>query len=238
MVAGDTSENKTTRLGRLEVEGLVRRVLQDRYVGHAGREALNFPVAGEGPNPLVVNVSARHIHVTQSDLEVLFGAGSQLTKLRDLYQDGEFATEQVVNIVGPRNRMIPGVRILGPTRPYTQVELCYTDGIFLGIDLPLRISGNHGGTPGCVLVGPAGALALSQGVIRAERHVHMNDADMAHYGVVDGDTMRLNIEGPCGVTFERLKVRQHPRVRLEVHIDTDEGNACNLATAKRMELMR
>ena len=217
---------------------MVRQVLQDRYVSHVGREPLHIPSAPEGPNPLVVNVSARHVHVTQADLEVLFGAGSQLTKLRDLYQDGEFATEQTVNLVGPRNRMIPGARILGPTRPYTQVELSYTDGIFLGIDLPLRISGNHDGTPGCVLVGPAGALALSQGVIRAERHVHMNDADMANYGVSDGDKMQLKIAGPCGVTFDRLTVRQHPRVRLEVHIDTDEGNACNLSTATGMELVR
>ena len=238
MVGTGTIPNASNRLERSAVEQMVRHVLQDRYTGHAGREPVQLASSSEGPNPLVVNVSARHLHVTQSDLEVLFGAGSQLSKLRDLYQDGEFATEQIVNLVGPRNRMIPGVRILGPTRPYTQVELSYTDGIFLGIDLPLRISGNHDGTPGCVLVGPAGALSLTQGVIRAERHVHMNDADMAHYGVSDGDKMQLKIEGPCGVTFDRLTVRQHPRVRLEVHIDTDEGNACNLSTATRMELVR
>lgn len=238
MVGASTVGGTAQRLDRADLERMVRRVLQDRYVGHVGRQPMPVPAAEKGPNPLVVNISARHVHVTQSDLEILFGQGATLTHFRDLYQDGEFASEQVINLVGPRNRMIPGVRILGPTRPYTQVELSYTDGIFLGIDLPLRISGNHDGTPGCVLVGPAGALALSEGVIRAERHVHMNDADMAHFGVSDGDVMRLKIEGPCGVTFDRLKVRQHPRVRLEVHIDTDEGNACNLATATRMELLR
>lgn len=238
MVGAGTVSGLATGLDRTDVERVVRQVLQDRYVGHPGREPVTAAGVGEGPNPLVVNVSARHVHVTQSDLEVLFGVGSQLTKMRDLYQEGEFASDQVVNLVGPRNRMIPGVRILGPTRSYTQVELSYTDGVFLGIELPLRISGNHDGTPGCVLVGPAGALALGQGVIRAERHVHMNDADMTHYGVSDGDRMRLKIDGPCGVTFDRLTVRQHPRVCLEVHIDTDEGNACDLASATRMELLR
>ncbi|MBI1374869.1 MAG: phosphate propanoyltransferase [Phycisphaera sp.] len=191
-----------------------------------------------GPNPLVVNVSARHAHVTQEHLEILFGPGAKLSKLKDLYQPGEFASEQVINIIGPRNRMIPGVRILGPTRNYTQVELSYTDGVFLGVDLPLRISGNHDNTPGCVLVGPAGALTLDRGVIRAERHVHMGPADLAHFGVKDGTKMKLKIDGPCGVVFENMVVREHPKVRLEVHIDTDEGNACHLDSATHMELLK
>jgi putative phosphotransacetylase len=191
-----------------------------------------------GPNPLVVNVSARHVHVTQHDLETLFGPGSKLTKLRDLHQQGEFASEQTVNIVGPRSRMIPNIRILGPCREYTQVELSYTDGIFLGLKLPLRISGNHQNTPGCVMVGSAGALTLPQGVIRAERHVHMHPDDAAHYAVREADYMQLRITGPCGLNFDRVKVRINPRVVLEVHIDTDEGNACDLASATRMELIK
>ena len=227
-------------LERSQVERIVRQVLRDRLRGAS--PVYHRPAAHNGgPNPLVVNVSARHIHVSQSDLEILFGPGARLTKLKDLYQDGEFASEQVVNLIVPgsdRNRMIPGVRILGPTRSYSQVELSYTDGVFLGIDLPLRISGNHEGTPGCVLVGPAGALNLTQGVIRAERHVHMNALDLAHYGVKDGDYMKLKIHGPCGLTFDRVKVREHPKVKLEIHIDTDEGNACDLKSATRMELIK
>ena len=225
-------------LDRGHVEAVVRQVLLEQMRGgqQAGQNAA--PAAGGGPNPLVVNVSARHVHVTQADLEVLFGPGSKLTKLRDLYQEGEFASEQTVNIVGPRSRMITAVRILGPTRDYTQVELSYTDGIYLGIRLPLRISGNHEGTPGCVLVGPHGALQLQAGVVRAERHVHMSPADLAHFGVKDGDTMQLRIHGPCGLTFDRVRVREHPRVKLEVHIDTDEGNACDLTSATRMELIK
>ncbi|MEX0654189.1 MAG: phosphate propanoyltransferase [Phycisphaeraceae bacterium] len=226
-------------LDRRQVEQMVRQVLRDR-MGGDGVSAVNYraPSDNAGPNPLVVNVSARHVHVTPQDLEVLFGPGAKLTKLKDLYQQGEFASEQTVNLIGPRNRMIPNVRILGPTRDYTQVELSYTDGVFLGIDLPLRISGNHKGTPGGILVGPHGALNINQGVIRAERHVHMSPADLAHFGVRDGDYMKLKIDGPCGVTFDRLKVREHPKVKLEVHIDTDEGNACHLPSATRMELIK
>jgi len=151
-------------LDRAQVEQLVRQVLRSQ-LGGAGQ--LHRPTRHNGgPNPLVVNVSARHVHVTQSDLETLFGPGAQLTKLKDLYQQGEFASEQQVNIIGPRNRMIPSVRILGPTRNYTQVELSYSDGVFLGLDLALRVSGNHEGSHGCTIVGPAGSITLKQGVIR------------------------------------------------------------------------
>src|SRR5690606_11698244 len=130
------------------------------------------------------------------------------------------------------------VRILGPVRNYTQVELSYTDGIYLGVDLPLRISGDHHGTPGLLVMGPKGALQLNQGVIRAQRHVHMSTEDMAYYGVQDGDDMKLMIDGPCGVTFDGVKVRYHPKVILEVHIDTDEGNACDLESATSMQLIK
>ena len=226
---------------REHIEQLVREALGSRLgSGDAptNRPAPSPGAGGGGPNPLVVNVSARHVHVTPEDLEALFGPGAKLTKLKDLYQDGEFASEQQVNLIGPRNRMIPGIRILGPTRSYTQVELSYTDGIYMGIDLPLRISGNHEGTPGCVLVGPHGSVTLRQGVIRAERHVHMGPTDLAHFGVKDGDQMQLKIDGPCGVVLDKLRVREHPRVKLEVHIDTDEGNACHLSSATHMELIR
>src|SRR5437667_1225701 len=162
-------------LDRREVENLVRDVLRQRLKG-----AISAPPAQERhaiqqggglPHPLVVNVSARHMHVTPEHLQVLFGPGATLTKFKDLYQQGEFASEQLVTLVGPRQRIIPNVRILGPMRNYTQVELSYTDGIYLGLDLPLRISGNHEGTPGVTILGPRGAVNLTRGVIRAERHV-------------------------------------------------------------------
>src|SRR5438477_1157052 len=234
----------TRQLDRKEVESLVREVLLQKLRAGATpppaveRHAVEPTRAGGPPHPLVVNVSARHMHATPADLEVLFGPGAKLTKLKDLYQEGEFASEQLVTIVGPRQRIIPNVRILGPTRNYSQIELSYTDGIYLGIDLPLRISGNHENTPGCTVLGPKGAVQLSKGVIRAERHVHMSTADMEYYGVKDADYLKLRIAGPCGVTFDRVKVRYHPKVVLEVHIDTDEGNACDLETATFMELLK
>ena len=229
-------------LQRGEVEALVREVLTQRLRGQItpppSRERSAMGKAGGQPHPLVVNVSARHMHVTPADLEVLFGSGAKLTKLKDLYQQGEFASEQLVTLVGPRQRIIPNVRILGPVRNYTQVELSYTDGVYLGIDLPLRISGNHEGTPGVTILGPKGAISINRGVIRAERHVHMSTPDMDYFGVKDGDYMKLKIDGPCGVTFDRVKVRYHPKVILEVHIDTDEGNACDLDSATNMELFK
>jgi propanediol utilization protein len=232
----------STPLNRREVEQLVRDVLRQKLSGQinppASREQRASSTDGGPPHPLVVNVSARHMHVKPADLEILFGMGAKLTKLKDLYQQGEFASEQLVTVVGPRQRIVPNVRILGPVRDYTQIELSYTDGVYLGIDLPLRMSGNHEGTPGCTVLGPAGAIHLNRGVIRAERHVHMSTADMAYYGVKDGDYMKLKIDGPCGVIFDRLKVRYHPKVVLEIHIDTDEGNACDLESATHMELLK
>ncbi len=235
--------SSTSILDRQEVERLVREVLQQKLRGQINPPALrdhhkSAPSRHNGPHPLVVNVSARHMHLNQENLEILFGRGAQLTKLKDLYQAGEFASEQLVTIVGPRQRIIPNVRILGPLRNYTQVELSCTDGIYLGIDLPLRISGNHEGTPGCTVLGPSGAIHLNSGVIRAQRHAHMSTEDMAHYGVKDGDEMKLRIDGPCGLTFGGVKVRYHPKVVLEVHIDTDEGNACDLESATNMELVK
>jgi len=233
-----------TKLARPEVEKLVREVLTQRLRGQIApppsieRHAAFPHRPGGPPHPLVVNVSARHMHVRPAELEVLFGPGAKLTKLKDLYQQGEFASEQLVTVIGPRQRIIPNVRILGPTRDYSQIELSYTDGIYLGIDLPLRISGNHEDTPGATVMGPKGAITLHKGVIRAERHVHMSTEDMAYYGVKDGDYMKLRVEGPCGVTFDRVKVRYHPKVVLEVHIDTDEGNACDLDSATNLELFK
>jgi propanediol utilization protein len=234
----------TRKLERSEVEDLVREVLRQRLAGTIAAPPVReqhgrAPAkAGGPPHPLVVNVSARHMHVTPENLEILFGPGAKLTKLKDLYQEGEFASEQLVTLVGPRQRIIPNVRILGPVRNYTQVELSYTDGVYLGIDLPLRISGNHEGTPGITILGPNGAVTIDRGVIRAERHAHMSTEDMAHYRVSDGDYLKLRIDGPCGVTFDRVKVRYHPKVILEVHIDTDEGNACDLESATHMELFK
>ncbi len=208
------------------------------------RATVSRLVSGEtSANPskpnLVVSISARHVHLTDEHVEKLFGKGKKLTPEKNLYQDGFYAAAEQVMIVGPRRRMLPNVRVLGPTRKFSQVELAYTDAISLGIDAPVRHSGDIKGTPGCVLIGPAGAVELSEGVIRAARHVHMGPADCAHYGVKNGDLMSLVVKSPaCSVVFEDLLVREDKAAKLEVHIDTDEGNACDLDHAISVELKK
>ena len=134
--------------------------------------------------------------------------------------------------------MLPSVRVLGPTRSQSQVELAFTDAISLGIDAPVCASGNIRASAGCVLVGPKGVVELSEGVIRAERHVHMNLEHAAYYGVKNGDRMRLRIEGSCSLVLDDLLVRADKTSKLEVHLDTDEGNAADLDHATKIELLR
>ena len=133
------------------------------------------------------------MHLTDEHVQILFGK-PDLEPMKDLYQDGYYAAQETVAIVGPRRRMLPSVRVLGPCRGDSQVELAFTDGISLGIELPVRISGDIKGTPGCLLVGPNGSVELNQGVIRAMRHVHMGPEDLKYYGVKNGDVMHLRVE--------------------------------------------
>lgn len=203
------------------------------------RDALTKVVGATGPRPrLVANISARHCHLSQEHVEALYGKGAQLKPMKFLYQEGEFASEQTLTVIGPRQRIIPNVRVLGPCRGASQVELSFTDGISVGIELPVRVSGDHRDTPGCWLMGPAGMIALKQGVIRAERHVHMGPKDCEYYDVKPGDYMNMRVKGRCPTVLERLLVRVGPKIKLEVHIDTDEGNACDLANATAVELFK
>lgn len=223
----------TAGITREDVERVVRTVLTRQFGG-------GTPSVTTKPNPLVVNISARHCHLTQEHVEILFGKGHQLTPVKWLYQEGYYAAEETVAVVGPRRRMLPEVRVLGPCRGDSQVELAFTDAISLGLDLPVRISGDIQGTPGCLIVGPKGSIELQQGVIRAMRHVHMSPADMAAYGVKDKDLMHLRVESPgCTTVLENLSVRGGDnKIKLEVHLDTDEGNAINLTNASRVELLK
>jgi propanediol utilization protein len=212
--------------------GQVERLVRDALVKAQGR------MGPTGPNPLVVNVSARHAHVTQEDLERLFGKGHQLTPFKWLYQDGFFAAAETVTVIGPRQRIIPGVRILGPCRDHSQIELAFTDAVALGLDIPVRKSGDHRDSPGAWMMGPAGMIRLERGVIRHERHVHMGPKDAEHYGVKDGDRLHLRIKSDCSAVLQDLLVRLAPASKLEVHIDTDEGNAVNYPRATKFELFK
>ncbi len=216
---------------RAVVEHLVRQAVYARL----GRP---LPRVAAAPNPLVVNVSARHCHLTQEAVEILFGKGHQLQVFKRLYQEGQFAAHETVTLIGPRSRVISNLRILGPCRTLNQVELAYTDGIALGFDLPHRISGDIQGTVGCMLMGSAGFFEMEQGVIRAMRHVHMHPADADYYGVKAGDSMKLRIGGAWEVTLDKMLVRVDKSYKLEVHIDTDEGNACNLQPDTPCELLK
>ena len=199
---------------------------------------LAVPTPVEGPNPLVVNVSARHVHLTQEAVETLFGKGYQLKVHKWLYQEGQFAAQESLTLIGPRSRIISNLRILGPCRKESQVELALTDARALGFDVPLRNSGDLKGTPGCMLMGPAGFYEMPYGVIRAARHVHMSPADAQFYGVKDKDFLKLRVYGENSIVFENLLCRVDPALKLEVHIDTDEGNACNLGEHSLCELVK
>lgn len=238
-------------IDRGQVENLVRQIVR-RIVAEPTLSVAGVPAVGNGsplsgapgqngkqatPPNLVVSISARHIHLTDEHVEKLFGPGRKLTPGKPLYQDGFYAAEETVMIVGPRKRMLPEVRVLGPARNFSQVELALTDAISLGIAAPVRHSGDIQGTPGCVLVGPAGAVELTHGVIRAARHVHMSFDEAERLGVKNGEFMSLTVRSPqCSVTFEDLLVRADKTSKLEVHIDTDEGNACNLDSATEIIL--
>ncbi len=216
---------------RAVVEHLVRQAVYARL----GKP---LPRAASAPNPLVVNISARHCHLTQEAVEALFGKGYQLQVHKWLYQEGQFAAKETVTLIGPRSRVISNLRILGPCRNLNQVELAYTDAIALGFDIPLRPSGDIKDTPGAMLMGPAGFFEMPDGVIRALRHVHMHPTDAEFYGVKAGDWMKLRIGGECGLTLEKMLCRVDTSFKLEVHIDTDEGNACNLQPNTPVELIK
>ena len=220
----------TKNIHRAVVEHIVRQLVYERL----GKP---IPRQSAGTDPLVVNVSARHCHLTQAAVEALFGKGHQLQPHKWLYQEGQFAAKEAVTLIGPRSRVISNLRILGPCRTLNQVELAYTDAIALGFEIPLRLSGNVKGTPGCMLMGPAGFFEMSEGVIRAARHVHMSPANAQFYEVKNGDKMRLKIGGPCAISLDEMLVRVDKSFKLEVHIDTDEGNACNLQPDTPCELI-
>jgi acetate kinase len=182
--------------------------------------------------PFLVEISAHHIHLTQEHVEALFGKGHQLTKHADLSQPGQYACKEQLTIVGPKGR-IERVRILGPARKYTQVEIAMTEQFKLGIHPPIRESGDIADTPGCTLESPAGSVQIDKGVICALRHVHMSPEDALRYGVRDKSFVRVRIAGDRELIFGDVLVRVDPSFKLAMHIDTDEGNAANVKTGAK-----
>jgi propanediol utilization protein len=182
-----------------------------------------------------VGVSNRHIHLSQQDLETLFGAGYELTVRNDLSQTGQFAAEETVAIEGPKSSMAK-IRILGPTRKETQIEISRTDSFALGLTPPVRDSGFLEGSPGLTLVGPNGKVDLDKGVIIAQRHIHMTETDAESFGVKDKEMVSVRVGGERGVTFDHVLVRVRNDFVLEMHIDTDEANAAMLGNGQLVEV--
>ena len=173
---------------------------------------------------ILVETSARHVHLSRADVETLFGADAQLTHKKDLSQPGQFACEERVTVVGPK-KSIPNVIILGPERPASQVEVSFTDARTLGVTAPVRESGDVAESAPCKLVGPCGEVELSEGVIAAKRHIHMTPADAEKLGVADKEIVGVKLDTDRPVIFGDVVVRVNPNFALAMHIDTDESNA-------------
>ena len=191
--------------------------------------------AGEKTVP--VALSNRHIHLSEEHLAKLFGAGYTLTKLKDLSQPGQFAAKETVRLIGPKG-ILEGVRILGPARGSTQVELSLGDGFALGVTPPVRLSGDLKDTPGLVVAGPKGVLELTYGVICAMRHIHMSTTDGARFGVRDQEIVRVKTSGMRSLVFDQVIVRVHPDFRLEMHLDLEEGNAAGLKNEDQVLILK
>lgn len=179
-----------------------------------------------------VGISNRHLHVSQEHLEILFGPGYQLKSMKPLSQPGQYAAEETVNLIGPKST-IAKVRILGPVRPCTQVEVSRTDSFILGITPPVRDSGSLSGTPGITIEGPKGKVELKEGAIIAQRHLHLHTDEAAEYGLKDKEWISIKFEGERSIVFNRVLVRVGPNFAKDLHLDTDEANAAGLTNGDR-----
>ncbi len=187
---------------------------------------------------VLVETSARHVHLSAQDLETLFGKGYQLTKKKDLSQPGQYACAERVDVVGAK-KTLAGVSILGPTRPTTQVEISLTDARAIGVAAPIRESGDIAGSGGCKLVGPAGEVEITEGVIAAKRHIHMTTADAAEIGLADKDVVSVKVESDDrSIIFGDVVVRVNDSFALAMHIDTDESNAGCVAPGTMGEIIK
>lgn len=192
--------------------------------------------AKAGERKVVCGVSVRHVHLCKEHLEILFGKGYELSEMRELYNPG-FAAKETVTIVGPKLNAIQNVRVLGPLRSKSQIELAKTDCVILGIDAPVRPSGNLEGTASAVMVGPKGVVYLKDGVIRANRHIHMCPEDAEYFGVKDNDQVDVRVPGPKGLTFNNVQVRVSPDFKTEMHVDTDDANAADITNGTLVDIV-
>lgn len=200
-------------------------------------QSLNKMESGSNGYQVPVGVSARHIHLTQEHVEALFGKGYQLTKKKDL-MGGQYACNETVTVVGLKLRAIENVRVLGPVRKASQLEISATDAMKLGIAAPIRESGNVAGSAPIAVVGPKGVIYLQEGCIIAMRHIHMSPADASAAGVRDGQIVSVKAENERATVFNEVKIRVHDSFTLEMHIDTDEANAAKIKTGDKVTIIK
>ena len=185
-----------------------------------------------------VGVSNRHIHLSTADLETLFGKGYELTPIKDLSQPGQFACKETLTIVGPSLRPIENVRVLGPVRKASQVEISRTDSFTLKVKPPVRESGDIAGSAPVTIIGPKGVVTLSEGCIIANRHIHMSTDEGAQFGLSDGDYVDVEVSGARRTKFYDVQVRVHKDFRLEMHIDTDDANAAGIGNGAIVKIVK
>lgn len=185
-----------------------------------------------------VGISGRHLHLTQEHLEILFGKGYQLTVMKDLTQPGQYAAEEKVDVMSPAGKVLAGVRILGPVRPASQVEISKSDAIRFKFDAPVRSSGDVKGSGAATLIGPKGQVEMSEGVIIADRHIHFSVEEGKAFGVVDKQIVSLRVGGIKAGILDNVLCRVHPQFRLDCHLDTDDGSAFMLNTGDFVELVK
>ena len=214
------------------IKALVAKVIS----GMGGEAIKAAPAREDGEIP--VGVSNRHIHLSTEDLETLFGKGYELTPLKELSQPGQYACKEVLTIVGPSLRPIENVRVLGPVRRSSQVEISATDSYVLKVKPPVRESGNITGSAPIRIIGPKGVVELSEGCIIANRHIHMSPDDAKYFSVADGDTVTVDVEGKRRTRFFDVQVRVHKDFRLEMHIDTDDANACGIGNGFKVKVVK
>lgn len=205
----------------------VIKLLMDAVKSESGSDELTIPVG----------VSNRHVHLSQEDLDTLFGKGYELTNMKELSQPGQYACKEMVTVCGPKGA-IEKVRILGPVRKQTQVEILAADCFKLGRNTTPKMSGELAGTPGITLVGPKGTVETKEGLIIAQRHIHMSPADALKFGVHDGETVKIETEGIRGGIFNNVAIRVTETSALECHLDTEEANAMGLSGSSKITIVK
>ena len=216
-----------------QITELVRRVLSE--IGNVSESACN---TCDDSLLVPVGVSNRHIHLSREHLEVLFGKGYELTPIKELSQPGQYACREVLTIVGPSLRPIENVRVLGPVRSASQVEISATDSYTLKVKPPVRESGKIAGSAPITIIGPCGVVTLAEGCIIANRHIHMSLEDGARFGVSDGDYVTVDVGGKRRTRWYDVQVRVHKDFRLEMHVDTDDANAVGIGNGFKVSIVR